>query len=92
MVVLLSWEAALDIRNRITVAPISSRIRGLDAEVLLDEDDGVRERCAINCDVIATVLKRTLRDPVTRLSTARMRDVERAIHLALGMPLPCRIA
>jgi mRNA-degrading endonuclease toxin of MazEF toxin-antitoxin module len=92
MVVLLSWDAGIGIRDRVTVAPITSRIRGLDAEVVLDEEDGVREPCAINCDILATVLTTTLRDPVTRLSGRKLREIERAIHEALGMELPCTIA
>lgn len=40
MVLLLSWDADLHIRARVTVAPITSHIRGLDAEVLLRTDEG----------------------------------------------------
>jgi hypothetical protein len=38
------------------------------------------------------VLTTTLRDPVTRLSGRKLREIERAIHEALGMELPCTIA
>lgn len=92
MVVLVSWDAAYTFRDRIVVAPITSTIRGLDAEVLLDHSDGVEHACVINLDVIATVLRSTLRERVTQLSDVRLAQIDRAIHLALGMRLPCRVS
>lgn len=89
MVLLLSWDAGKRIRDRVTVAPITSTIRGLDAEVLLDEGDGMDHACAVNLDVIATILLSSLDRRVTQLSDAKMRAVERAIHRALGIRLPC---
>lgn len=89
MVLLLSWDARLRIRDRVTVAPITSQIRGVDAEVLLDHNDGMQHACVVNLDVIGTILRSTLDRRVTQLSDAKMREVERAIHLALGMRLPC---
>jgi mRNA interferase MazF len=91
MVLLLSWDAGMDFRDRVTVAPITTTIRGLDAEVVLDQDDGMREVCAVNCDIIATVFNSTLTRYVTRLSKEKMRQVERAVHEALGMTLPCML-
>jgi len=90
-VLLLSWDAEYRTRDRVTVAPISTKIRRLDAEVFLDHTDGMPQGCAINLDIIATILRATLTTRVTRLSDGKMRDVERAIHLALGMPLPCDV-
>jgi mRNA interferase MazF len=90
-VLLLSWDAAHRIRDRITVAPITSTIRGLDAEVLLDHRDGMATACVVNLDIISTILRRTLTAPITQLSDGRMAEVERAIHIALGIPLPCEV-
>jgi mRNA interferase MazF len=90
-VLLLSWDAGLGIRDRVTVAPITTRIRGLDAEVLLGESDGVDEQCVVNCDIVATVLLAPLQERITALSDAKMQQVERALHIALGMDLPCTI-
>jgi mRNA interferase MazF len=91
MAVLLSWDVGLDIRNRVTVAPVTSTIRGLDAEVLLDHRDGMPEACAVNCDIVATVLYSSVKERVTLLGHHRMRQIERAIHEALGIELPCTI-
>jgi mRNA interferase MazF len=91
MVLLLSWDAGENIRDRVSVAPVTSTIRGLDAEVELRKSDGVPHRCVVNLDEIAavpyTIIHRERR--VCRLSEAKLLEVSRAIHLALGMRLPC---
>jgi len=91
MVLLLSWDAHLDFRDRVTVATITSQIRGLHAEVFLDEADGLQHRCVVNLDTISTILRTDLQRVVSRLSEVRMLAVERAIHRALGIDLPCRL-
>ncbi len=91
MVLLLSWDAAYRFRDRVTVAPLTTRIRGLDAEVFLDHNDGFERGCVINLDVIATIPRSSLDRRVLRLSEAKMEAVERAMHRALGMSLPCQV-
>lgn len=88
-VVLLSWDARFDFRSQVTVAPVTSMIRGLDAEIRLDEADGLGRLCVVNCDAIATIRRSVLVSRITQLGPARMRQVERAVHRALGMRLPC---
>lgn len=92
MAVLLSWDTRLGVRDRVTVAPITTNIRSLDSEVLLDHRDGLPRACVVNCDVLTTVLRSTVKERVTLLGEAKMRQIERAIHLALGIKLPCTIA
>ncbi len=89
---LLSWDAHGNWRDRVTVADITTRIRGLDAEVPLTEEDGMPRPCVVNLDNLATVPRSILRSPITRLSAERMAEVSRAAHLALGFPLPCTSA
>jgi mRNA-degrading endonuclease toxin of MazEF toxin-antitoxin module len=91
MVLLLSWDTEYNFRDRLVVAPISSHIRGLDAEVFLDHNDGMQHGCAVNLDVLTTILRVKLTRRVTQLSDVKMFAVERAIHHALGMELPCRL-
>ena len=91
MVLLLSWDAAYAFRDRVTVAPITTRIRHLDAEVFLDHNDGFEHGCVVNLDVIATILRSDLERRFVRLPEAKMAEVDRAIHLALGMRLPCDV-
>lgn len=89
MVLLLSWDADQRFRDRVTVAPITTTIRGLDAEVFLDHRDGVDRGCVVNLDIMATVLRSVLLRRVSQLGDAKMVEVERAVQLALGMRLPC---
>jgi mRNA interferase MazF len=90
-VLLLSWDAHGDWRDRVTVAEITTRVRGLDAEVALTKGDGMPRPCVVNLDNIATIPRSLLRSRITRLNPSLMSQVSRASHLALGLPLPCAI-
>lgn len=90
-VLLLSWDAHGNWRDRVTVADVTARVRGLDAEVPLDHDDGMSRPCVVDLDNIATVPRAILRSRITTLSPSRMNQVSKAAHLALGLPLPCTI-
>jgi mRNA interferase MazF len=91
-VLLLSWDAHGDWRTQVTVAEITSNVRGLDAEVPLGRGDGLPRSCAANLDRIVTMRKSLLFERIALLGADRMLEVERAIHLALGIPLPCHLA
>ena len=90
-VLLLSWDAHGNWRNQVTIAALTTRRRDLDAEVGLGPGDGMPEPCVVNLDSLATVRRSILRERITILRGARMAEVDRAIHLALGMSLPCSI-
>jgi mRNA interferase MazF len=75
----------------VTVADVTTNVRGLDAEVALGPADGMPRPCVVNLDSLATIRRSVLGSRITTLGSARMQDVERAMHLALGVPLPCRI-
>lgn len=89
-VLLLSWDAHGDWRDRVTVADVTGHMRGLDAEVTLGPADGMPRPCVVNLDSLATIRRSMLSSRITTLGSARMQEVERAMHLALGVPLPCR--
>ena len=84
-VVLLSRRDAYAIRALITVAPVTTRVRGLPVEVLLRPEDGMPRLCVANLDSITTIPKDLLRTRAATLSPDRMRDIEAAIRFALGM-------
>jgi mRNA interferase MazF len=54
-VVLLTREVAVPYMGRVTVAPITTRIRGLSTEVGLDQRNGVDGPCVVSCDNITTI-------------------------------------
>lgn len=72
-----------------TVAEVTTTQRGLDAEVPLGRGDGMPRGCVVNLDSIATVRRSQLVARVTTLSVSRMAEIERAVHVALGIALPC---
>ena len=53
----LTREIVLNHLNHITVAPITSTIRGLATEVNLDTRNGLDHPCVASCDNITTIPK-----------------------------------
>jgi mRNA interferase MazF len=84
-VLLLSRNEAYAVRELVTVAPLTTRVRGIPTEVPLDRTDGVPKACAVNLDTITTVPKSLLRTRVCDLSPLRMASVDRALRYALGL-------
>jgi mRNA interferase MazF len=86
-VVILTRTGVIPYIERVTVAPITTRLRGLPSEVLLNMDDGMSVTCAVGLDNIQTVPKAQLRDFVNRLNVERMREVRNAVEFAFGFDL-----
>jgi mRNA interferase MazF len=84
-VLLLSRDEAYSIRELVTVAPVTTRIRHIPSEVPLSVEDGLPRPCVVNLDIITTIAKRTLRDRLTTLSIEKQQAVESAVRFALGM-------
>jgi mRNA interferase MazF len=80
----LTRESAIGYLAYVTVAPISSTIRGVPSEVVLGEEDGMRQPCAVNLHNLVTVSKKRVGRRLAHLSPERMREVCRAIAFALG--------
>ena len=83
-VVILTRQASLSQLATATVAPITSSIRGVPSEVLLNEDDGMKGPCAINLHNTATVRQDQLGKRVAQLSAGRMGELCLALRFALG--------
>lgn len=83
-VLILTRNSAIGFLNAVTVAPITSTMRGIPTEVLLGRDDGLPADCAVNLDNIQTVPKASLGALLASLSTGRMIEVQRATGFALG--------
>jgi mRNA interferase MazF len=84
-VLLLSRNEAYLVRELVTVAPITTRVRNIASEVPLGLEDGLPKPCVINLDTITTIAKSILSDRLTSLSVKKMKAVETALHFALGM-------
>jgi mRNA interferase MazF len=83
-VVVLTAERAIAYLSRITVAPVSSTIRGVPSEVRLSEADGMRGACAVNLRNVVTVSKAHLGRRIAALSPERMEEICTALGFALG--------
>jgi mRNA interferase MazF len=83
-VVVLTRDSALRYLTAVTVAPITSTIRGVPSEVVLDEEDGMKGRCAVNLHHAVTVSEQRLGKRVARLGPRRMSEVCSALRFSLG--------
>jgi mRNA interferase MazF len=83
-VVVLTRESAVAYLSTVTVAPITSTIRGVPSEVVLDEDDGMKAPCAVNLHNAVTVSQSRLGKRVARLSSLRLSQVCNALRFSLG--------
>jgi mRNA interferase MazF len=84
-VLLLSRNEAYAIRALVTVAPVTTRTRRIPSEVNLGPEDGLPQRCVANLDTITTIAKSSLRERLTTLSSDKLREIEAALHFALGL-------
>ena len=83
-VVVLTRDRAISYLSRVTVAPVTSTIRGVPSEIVLNEADGMKRPCAVNLHNMVTVSKQHLGRRVAVLSSERMVQVCAAIGFALG--------
>ena len=83
-VVVLTRDSAIRYLTTVTVAPITSTIRDVPSEVILDIDDGMKRRCAVNLHSAITVDQARLARRVGRLSAARMDEICSALRFSLG--------
>ena len=83
-VVVLSRDVAIPRLHRALVAPCTTNIRGLPSEVLLEPgDDPVPRRSAVNLDSVESVSVGLLVERLGRLSDTRMREICRALEVAV---------
>ena len=83
-VVVLTRESALGYLSRVTVAPVTSTIRGVPSEVVLNEGDGMKSPCAVNLHNLVTVSKEHVGRRLASLSDQRMREICAALGFALA--------
>jgi mRNA interferase MazF len=83
-VVVLTRATAIAYLSSVTVAPITSTIRGVPSEVMLNEDDGMKHPCAVNLHNVVTISQDQLGKRVARLSSNRMNQICSALGFSLG--------
>jgi mRNA interferase MazF len=86
-VVVLTRDSSIAYLSTVSVAPITSTIRGVPSEVVLGEDDGMKSPCAVNLHNTITVSQGRLGKRVARLNSIRMEEICAALRFSLGCDL-----
>jgi mRNA interferase MazF len=84
-VVLLSRNEAYAVRELVTVAPVTTRIRGIPTEVPLGSGEGLPKACVVNLDTITTIPRRALTAAIGPLPADKLMAVEQSLMFALGL-------
>jgi mRNA interferase MazF len=84
-VLVLTRELVRPHVNTVTVAPITTTIRGLSTEVPCGTANGLAERCAIACDHITTIPAASLGQQIGRLLDEQDLELTAAIHAAFDL-------
>jgi mRNA interferase MazF len=83
-VVVLTRDSAIAYLSTVTVAPVTSTIRGVPSEVILGEEDGMKTPCGVNLYNAVTVSQQRLGRRVARLNSPRMSEICAALRFSLG--------
>lgn len=83
-VVILTRNSALKFLGEVTIAPITSTIRDIPTEVILDQQADMKTVSAINLDHIQTVSKDKVGAYISKLSESKLDEIKIALLFALG--------
>lgn len=86
--VVLTREAARGVLGKVTVAPITSTVRGLSSEVPVGPANGLDHDCAVSLDNVVTVPTTLLGRTVGFLTAAQEAQLARAVVLAYDLDVP----
>jgi len=85
-VCVLTRNAAIDVLQAVTCAPITSTIRGIASEIEVGPAHGLPEAGVVTCDNILTVPKARLDpEPIGILGLEKRAELDRAIRFALDI-------
>ena len=87
-VVILTRAAAREAMTKVTVAPITSTVKGLSSEVPVGPAEGLDHACTISLDNVLTIPSSRLGRTLGLLSPAQEKALARAIVLAYDLDLP----
>lgn len=78
-------HGAYGYRTMATVAPVTTTMRGIPAEVELGRAGDLPRRGVVNLDNLQTIDQRRLRGRISSLGSKRLQELDDAIHFALGL-------
>lgn len=80
----LTRPSLLKVLHTVTVAAITSTLRGAPTEVAAGPDEGLKQVSCINLTNVFTVRQSELRNYVGSVSAQKMREVCHALNIACG--------
>lgn len=84
-VVILTRDSVIPYIGEVTIAPVTTTVRDIPSEVLLDRTDGMPQECAVNCDHLQTVTKARIGSLLCTLSAGRLQELRTAVSFALAL-------
>lgn len=86
-VLILTRDSVLPFLNEVTIAPITTTVRGIPSEVKLTIADGMPQTSAINFHHLQTVPKKKIGRLIATLSAEKLREIGPALCFALGVDI-----
>jgi mRNA interferase MazF len=83
-VLVLTRQEVIGLLHTVMVAPITSTIRGAPGEVRVGTREGLKAESAVNLDHVQTLERGRLVGYVGQLGSEKMREVCRALAVAVG--------
>ena len=83
-VVVMTRDEVLDVRANVTVAEITTTVRGLAVEVPMDRDCGIDQASVVNCDRLHTVSQRRLTERLGSVRDDTLADICEGVATAVG--------
>lgn len=84
-VLVLTRELVRPHLTRVTVAPITSTVRGLSTEISVGTANGLEQHSVVSCDNIVTVPKDTIGRQVGYLLLSQEAELSEAVRLAFDL-------
>lgn len=83
-VLILTRPAIIPMLRQVTVASITTTMRGAPSEVAIGVNEGLKHPCVVNLHQVFTLEKNSLRHYVGMLPEEKMQQVCKALALAVG--------
>jgi mRNA interferase MazF len=84
--VVVGREAVIASRfSTVICAPVFSQRQGLTTEVEIGPDEGLKQPSSIHCDALVSLPKAALTDYLGALAPPKLRDLDRALRIALAV-------
>lgn len=84
-VLILTREVVRPYLNQVTVAAITSTIRGLSTEVPVGHRNGLSQDSVVNCDLVYTIPVTDLGDQIGWFHSDQEHDLSDALHIAYDL-------